>query len=275
MERKREFPFSEKNFKYISELAYEKSGIVLGEHKRDMVYSRLTRRLRELKFQDYDTYCDYLENNTEQELSYFINALTTNLTSFFRENHHFDYLRETMIPELKRTNAGSKKVRIWSAGCSKGMESYSIAMTMVPAFNPSQWDMKILATDLDSNVLDIGRRAVYSAHDVEGMSEEQLKKYFERNKSTDEYRVKSHYRDCVHFKYLNLLSEWPMKQTYDIIFCRNVVIYFDYKTKCELFEKFANLLKPNGLLVIGHSESIQNISKRFSSVGRTIFRKVS
>ena len=173
--REKEFPMTNKDFERIADLAGRYTGIVLGEHKRDMVYGRIARRVRKLNLSSFTHYLDFLEANIEQELSNFINVITTNLTSFFRENHHFDYLYKTVLAEVKRKNGGSKRIRIWSAGCSTGMEPYSIAMTLMKFGMPSDWDVKILATDLDSEVLDKARAAVYSATEINGLQESVVK----------------------------------------------------------------------------------------------------
>lgn len=262
------------NFKVIRELVYDSAGIVLGEHKREMVYSRLARRLRSLNLSHFDEYCQYLESHKEQEFSHFINSITTNLTSFFRENHHFEYLKQTVIPELKKQHALDKRIRVWSAGCSTGEEPYSIAMTMVPEFSASQWDLKVLATDLDSNVLAKAKAGVYSDTNVSGLDQIIQQKGFVRNKDGSQFKIKSELQQHIHFKRLNLLAEWPMKGPFDIIFCRNVVIYFDMPTKNNLMRRYASLLRPGGYLFMGHSESMSREITDFKPLGQTIYQKV-
>lgn len=270
----KEFKYTEENFKFISELAYKHTGIVLAEHKKDMTYSRLTRRIRALGLKDYDAYCDYLKENEDKELKEFTNALTTNLTSFFREDHHFDFLKEQQVSALKQQHAGDKRIRIWSAGCSSGMEPYSIAMSLFDAFPLRTWDLKILATDLDSDILEKGKRGIYHQTDTEEIPKPYLQEHFDHDRSSQQVRVKQHIRDLVHFKQLNLLQPWPMKGPFDIIFCRNVVIYFDQPTKRLLFDRYAEILKSDGILILGHSESLQNLTKRFKAIGRTIFQRI-
>jgi chemotaxis protein methyltransferase CheR len=272
--REKEFPMTNKDFERIADLAGRYTGIVLGEHKRDMVYGRIARRVRKLNLSSFTHYLDFLEANIEQELSNFINVITTNLTSFFRENHHFDYLYKTVLAEVKRKNGGSKRIRIWSAGCSTGMEPYSIAMTLMKFGMPSDWDVKILATDLDSEVLDKARAAVYSATEINGLQESVVKNYFQRGGTGKEVKIKEKVSQFVHFKRLNLLEEWPMKGSFDFIFCRNVVIYFDKPTQKILFDRYADLLGVGGYLFIGHSENLHGISDRFENLGNTVYRKI-
>ncbi|MBL4798549.1 MAG: protein-glutamate O-methyltransferase [Oleispira sp.] len=265
---------SHEDFQRISALAGHYTGIVLGDHKQDMVYGRIARRVRKLNLIDFSSYLDYLEANIDEELSNFINVITTNLTSFFRENHHFEYLQKTVLRELKRKNSATKRLRIWSAGCSKGMEPYSISMTLLKSGIPSDWDVKLLATDLDSEVLETAREAVYSATEVDGLEERTIKNYFQRGGDGKDVKVKDKVRQFIHFKRLNLLETWPMTGPFDFIFCRNVVIYFDKPTQKVLFDRYADLLEVGGYLFIGHSESLHGISDRFENMGNTVYRKI-
>ena len=270
----KEFPMTQEDFQRISALAGRYTGIVLGDHKQDMVYGRIARRVRKLNLIDFSSYLNYLEANIDEELSNFINVITTNLTSFFRENHHFEYLQKTVLTELKRKNSATKRLRIWSAGCSKGMEPYSISMTLLKSGIPSDWDVKLLATDLDSEVLETAREAVYSATEVEGLEERTIKNYFQRGSDGKDVKVKDKVKQFIHFKRLNLLETWPMTGPFDFIFCRNVVIYFDKPTQKVLFDRYADLLEVGGYLFIGHSENLHGISDRFENMGNTIYRKI-
>lgn len=272
--REKEFPMTDKDFQRIAGLAGRYTGIVLGDHKRDMVYGRIARRVRKLNLNSFTSYLDYLEANSQQELSNFINVITTNLTSFFRENHHFEYLTDNVLPEVMRKNGQSKRMRIWSAGCSSGQEPYSIAMTLNKFGISSDWDVKILATDLDSEVLTKAKNAIYSSTDVDGLEDSLIKKNFQRNDSKKEVRVKDKISKYIHFKRLNLLESWPMKGPFDFMFCRNVVIYFDKPTQKVLFNRYADLLNVGGYLFIGHSENLHGISDRFENLGNTIYRKI-
>ena len=272
----RDFIMYDEDFEYLRKLAYEFTGIVLADHKKDMVYSRLARRLRVLGLQTFTEYCKVLEKDDPNEHSEFINAITTNLTAFFREGHHFEYMRTVVLPELVRKHPGAYKLRMWSCASSTGEEPYSIAITTKESNVPRNWDVKILATDLDSNVLQRGKDAIYGYDRVEGIGEERIKKFFLHDKSGNANRVmvKPMIREMISFKRLNLLEKWPMKMSYDIVFCRNVVIYFNKETQRKLFDNIANMMPVGGYLFIGHSESLTNICDRFELVGRTIYRKV-
>jgi len=276
----REFPMMDADFDFIAHMANEKTGIQLGKHKRDMIYSRIVRRIRSLKLQTFSEYCDYLKSHQNEEMTNFINAITTNLTSFFREEHHFDFLKDTVIPEIKSKNAVSKKLRVWSAGCSTGEEPYSLAMTFHSGFSDARgWDIKILATDLDTSVVTHGKAGVYVWDRVDGLPASILKKNFNEVAPASgrgrAYEMSAHLKQYITFNRLNLLGDWPMKGKFDVIFCRNVVIYFNKDTQRILFDRYAEMLKPNGYLFIGHSETLHGVTKRFESLGRTIYRKVS
>jgi len=269
-----EFLMTDEDFSQIAKMAGELTGIVLAEHKRTMVYSRISRRVRALNFTSFREYLTYLDANLDKEATDFINSLTTNLTSFFRENHHFRFLQEELLPALRNEKRDSKKLRIWSAGSSTGMEAYSIAMTIRESGFTSDWDIKILATDLDSAVLETGRNAVYSITNSDGIATQLMKKYFRQSKDGMSIQAKDELRSIVHFKRLNLLEKWPMKGPFDIVFCRNVVIYFNKDTQRILFERFADMMPSGAHLFIGHSENLSDISERFSSLGQTIYRKI-
>ncbi|WP_440905808.1 CheR family methyltransferase [Catenovulum sp. SX2] len=269
-----EFDMTAADFDYIKKQLYTHAGIVLGEHKKEMVYSRLSRRIRQLKLVNFKQYCDYLENHSEQELSSFVNALTTNLTSFFRENHHFEFLKKLAQTQWQHDKNMNRKIRIWSAGCSTGEEPYSIAMTLTDSINLKQWDCKILATDLDSNVLNTAKNAQYDRRKLETSQIPLGLKYFEKNDEGSLLSVNNSVRQLVHIKRLNLLQpSWPMKGLFDVIFCRNVVIYFDLATKNQLIRRYAQYLKPNGYLFMGHSETMSRDVTEFKPLGQTIYQK--
>jgi len=272
----REFEFSDKDFKFISDLIAERTGIVLSEAKHDMVYSRLARRLRELKLTEFSEYLQLIKSGDEEEVLNFTNAITTNLTSFFREKHHFEYLKNKVLPELKKTKA-DRRIRIWSAGCSSGEEPYSIAMTIRDVFKDlSGWDIKILASDLDTNMVERASQGVYTEERVEGLDQAHLKKWVKRGRGEHEgqIRIAQELRDMITFKQLNLMDEWPIKGPFDFMFCRNVVIYFNKETQRELFDRYADLVANDGHLFIGHSESLHKVCQRFDLIGQTIYQKV-
>ncbi|EWH10053.1 MCP methyltransferase, CheR-type [Catenovulum agarivorans DS-2] len=269
-----EFDMTSADFDYIKQQLYLHAGIVLGEHKKEMVYSRLSRRIRQLKLANFKQYCDYLETHNKQELSAFVNALTTNLTSFFREHHHFEFLKKMAQTKWQYDKSMNRKIRIWSAGCSTGEEPYSIAMTLADSINLRHWDCKILATDLDSNVLNVAKKAQYERSKLESSQLPLGLKYFDSDTQSTNLTVKPSVRELVHIKRLNLLqSEWPMKGLFDVIFCRNVVIYFDLDTKNQLIRRYAQYLKPNGYLFMGHSETMSREISEFKGLGQTIYQK--
>jgi len=249
------------------------SGIQVPDERFDMFYSRLAKRVRKLGLNNFSEYCDYLVNNHADEFTNFINAITTNLTSFFREKHHFDYLRDVVIPDLLIRNAATKKIRIWSAGCSTGEEPYSLAMTLLENV-PANWDIRILATDLDTQVLQFAADGVYPEDRVAELPIEILKRWFMKGKfSPENVRVKTELQAIIQFKHLNLMEEWPMKTPFDVIFCRNVLIYFNRETKSRLAKRYAQLLVSKSWLFIGHSESLNHLTSEFELVATTSYMK--
>ena len=276
--REREFHFTDQDFESVRKKLYEQAGISLNDGKRDLVYGRLSRRLRACRLTDFDAYLKYLESpGAESEVVQFINALTTNLTAFFRESHHFDYLAKTVLPEAMRRHVGDHRIRFWSAGCSTGEEPYSIAITLREAMSSlNNWDLRILATDLDSDVVETARRGTYTAQRIEGLSKGRASKWFHRidGRSGGQVQVNTSLQELITFKQLNLMHEWPMQGQFDLIFCRNVVIYFDKPTQRKLFDRYADALVTGGYLFIGHSENMHKLSDRFELVGQTMYRKI-
>lgn len=276
-DKEREFEFSEESFNQVRKLVKSITGIVLSDGKQDMVYGRLSRRLRKLGIPDVKSYLQLVKKKNSDELINFVNALTTNLTSFFREPHHFEYLKSDVFPTLLQSNAATKKIRIWSAGCSTGEEPYSIAMTTLDFFSSHPgWDVKIIATDLDSNVVDTGKQGVYPLSRIEGVSSNHKKRWIKRGKGdkSDLIKMSDELQNMITFKQLNLLETWPFSGPLDIIFCRNVVIYFDKDTQKILFDRYADLLNSDAHLFIGHSENMFNVCHRFKTLGNTIYQKV-
>lgn len=270
-----EFEFTDVDFARIQGLVYSHAGISLSDAKRNLVYSRLARRLRRLNLTTFAAYTDYLQTHLDTELTDFLNAITTNLTSFFRENHHFETLRRLVLPELMR-NSARRRIRIWSAGCSTGEEPYSIAMTVKEAVPESSgWDVKILATDLDTNVLQKARDGIYDEERVQQIPKARLQRWMRRGSGANagQVRVNSELQDMIQFNQLNLMESWPMRGPFDVIFCRNVVIYFDKDTQRRLFDRFADLLTPEGYLFVGHSETLYKVTERFELQGQTVYRK--
>ncbi len=270
---RRDFEFTDKDFNRIRDLVKQHAGITLTEAKKDMVYSRLSRRLRHLGITSFGEYCQLVEDETSGELVNFTNSVTTNLTAFFREQHHFDYLSTTLLPNLRRQKARNRRLRVWSAGCSTGEEPYSLAMTLLENLpSHEKWDVRILATDLDSNVLETAQRGIYNTDRIKGISNQRLKRWFLKGKNNKEaVRVSPELQKLISFKQLNLLRPWPFRGPFDFIFCRNVVIYFDKPTQKVLFERYADMLEMNAHLFIGHSESLFKVTDRFKLMGQTIY----
>lgn len=277
MSKVREFHFTQEHFERVREIVTAHSGIVLSDAKQDMVYSRLVRRLRKNNIDNFDDYCTLMEDNEHEEFTHFINAITTNLTSFFRENHHFEFLANNALPKVMKKNKLTKRIRIWSAGCSTGMEPYSIAMVVKEVVPENMgWDVKILATDLDTNVLDTAAQGIYDIDRVTGISEQRAKRWVKQGQgaNSDKVKISKHLKSLIHFKQLNLLHDFPFKGPIDLIFCRNVVIYFDKETQKILFEKFANIHADDGYLFIGHSETLYNVSERYKLLKNTVYEKI-
>lgn len=273
----RDFQFTTKDFERVRSLARQHTGIALSDAKQEMVYSRLGRRLRQLGIDTFSDYLDLVERQGfEGELTEFTNAITTNLTSFFRENHHFEYLAQTMLPELMRLRASERHIRIWCSASSTGEEPYSIAMVVKEVMpKNSGWDIKILATDLDTNVLATAERGIYQESRINGISAERKKRFFLRgkNKQVGFVRVVPELRQMITFRKLNLMDkQWPMRGPLDIIFCRNVMIYFTKETQKTIVERFSELLADDGYLVMGHSETLYKVSDRFELIGKTMYR---
>lgn len=270
----REFAFSDCDFQFLVDLANKKTGIVLNEQKRDMVYSRISRRLRALGMNAFAPYCELLKTSAgDAELGHLVNAITTNLTHFFREKHHFEHLHQQVLLPLQST--GNKRLRIWSAGCSSGMEPYSIAMVLRHALRDlDSWDARILATDIDTNMLATGECGEYTLDEYDNIPKA-LREHVVCRTHENTMQMSESLRELIAFKHLNLLESWRMRGPFDAIFCRNVVIYFDKPTQVVLFNRMAELLAVGSWLYIGHSENLMHVSDRFELVGRTIYRKVS
>jgi len=273
----REFSFTRKDFDFLRRLSNAHTGIVVGDEKFDMFYSRLARRVRALGLPSFSSYCDYIASGSDPgETVRLINAVTTNLTAFFRENHHFEYLRDHAIPGRLQANDGDRRLRLWSAGCSTGEESYSLAMTLGEMQRELLgWQVDISATDIDSDVLETAGQGVYSSDLVSALPEGRLHRWFMKGTGAQQgkVRVKRELREAVDFQQLNLMKPWH-QVAQDIIFCRNVIIYFDQESKARLIDRFAEALKPGGFLFVGHSESLTQLSQRFEMVGKTVYRKV-
>lgn len=260
----REFELTEEDFAAIRALVAERAGIALSQAKRDMVYVRLSRRLRALGLKRFADYLARVRSD-ERELEAFINALTTNLTYFFREPHHFEHLRTWLG---QRPGA-----RLWSAGCASGEEAYSIAMTACEVWGRLDPPVEILATDLDTQVLEEGRRGIYAAERLEAIDPRLRDRYFEPL-ADGRWQIRAELHALVRFARLNFVeTPWPVQGPFEAIFCRNVLIYFDRHTQRMILERFAPLLRPGGYLYLGHSENLLYASEAFEPLGRTIYRR--
>jgi len=271
-----ELALSDREFERIKQRVYRVAGISLSDAKRTLVVSRLLKLVKALNLPSFDAYADYLERGgTDKDAQDFVNALTTNLTRFYREDHHFEHLQHhiaTLMSERPRAAAGGKpRLRIWSAGCSTGQEPYTIAVSLLAAFpDLKRWDFKILATDIDTNVIAKAALGTYPISELSGLSAERAA-LFERT-ADGNIRVPAAARELISFKPLNLIEAWPMKGPFDAIFCRNVAIYFDKPTQGQVFSRFGTMIAPDGFLYIGHSENLGTVSANFRLVGKTIYQ---
>lgn len=267
----------EKEFGFLREFVLQHCGISLGDHKRQLVQGRLLRRLRALSLSGFEAYCELLRRDPESELGELASCISTNVTSFFREMHHYDMLVDELLPRWLAEKRSSGRLRIWSAGCSTGEEPYAIAMVLAEAMERTgiQIDAKILATDLSPQALEAARKGVYPVDRLGGVSDARRKRWFLRGEGSFDGYVQVHprLRELVAIQPLNLLHDWPMQGKFDAIFCRNVVIYFDKPTKQRLFSRYAGMLESRGYLFLGHSESMYGLSEDFDLIGRTVYRK--
>lgn len=265
----REFVFTTADFERVRKLIYDHAGISLAISKQDMVYSRLARRLRDLRLKSFGDYLALLERGDKPEWEKFVNSLTTNLTSFFREPHHFPILAE----HLKKIQ-GRSPIKIWCSAASTGEEPYSIAMTAVETFNSFNPPVSIIASDLDTSVLATASKGVYPLERVEKLSAERLSRFFVKSTGSQGvvYSVKPELRRLLSFQRLNLLEpNWAVRGPLDILFCRNVMIYFDKPTQYKILSRFAPLMSADGLLFAGHSESFLHAADLFRSLGKTVY----
>jgi chemotaxis protein methyltransferase CheR len=269
-----DYSITTEEFQRFRTLIYDKSGISLSDQKRPLLASRLSKRLRDLGFTTFSQYYDQVTNDSSRdEFTRMLDLISTNKTDFFREPKHFDFLREQILPELKRV----KRIRIWSSACSTGEEPYTIAMTLYDGVSdPTQWDCKILASDLSTRVLAKAAAGAYDAERVRDVPPDVVRRHFLRGRGDSEglLKVKPHLAAMIQFRRLNLMDEqFPIRSPLDLIFCRNVMIYFDRPTQEQLVNKFYRYLKPGGYLFIGHSESLQWVTHSFKAVAPTIYQK--
>lgn len=269
-----EYVFTARNFAQIADFLRAQSGIALTEAKATLVYSRLAKRLRKLGIPDFDAYCAFLETSEgASERNEMLAALTTNVTRFYREPHHFDHLRKYVANELAPRAKAGDRIRMWSAACSSGEEPYSMALTLLDAFpEVARYDVKILATDIDPNIVAKARAGVYPENLVSPIPAGLRDRFLSRDRHNGDkmWRVKDELRSLITFKELNLIGDWPMRGRFDAIFCRNVVIYFEEATQAFLWNRFKGVMAPHGRLYIGHSERVD--VPGYESDGMTIYR---
>lgn len=268
-QEEREFAFTANDFAIVRKLIYKRAGISLSEAKSDMVYSRIGRRLRALGYDSFKEYLNFLESHkNSEEWEAFTNALTTNLTSFFREEHHFPILSDHLLTL-------QKPIRIWCSAASTGEEPYTLAMTACEAFGTLNPPVEIIATDIDTKVLETAASGVYPIDRLDKLSEKRRSAFFQKGTGAREgsVRIRSELHKMVSFLPLNLLEEkWPLEGSFDAIFCRNVMIYFDKPTQSKILERFTPYMKPDTLLFAGHSENFLYVSKSFELLGKTVYQ---
>ena len=263
------YSLADDEFDRIRAIIYRVAGISLSSTKKDLVYSRLARRLRARRISSFGDYLQLLEEGDLQERKEFVNSLTTNTTSFFREPHHFDILADHL-----RSRRQDEALSIWSCASSSGEEPYSIAMTLADLLKGARTTVRILATDIDTNVLERARQGVYTLEQVEKLDQARLKRFFLRGegKHAGLVRIRPEIQEMVTFMRVNLLdSTWPFKERFDAIFCRNVMIYFDKQTQYEVLRKLRPHLQPDGLFFAGHSESLHHAGELFRMCGKTVY----
>jgi chemotaxis protein methyltransferase CheR len=271
---------SDRDFERFRTLVYKEASISLGDRKRALVRTRFAKVMRQHGIETYSDYYDFvLEDKTGKAMIEMINAISTNLTHFFREGKHFDYMREILVPEMiaAARNTRSSCLRGWSAGCSTGEEPYTLAIVLMENIpDPLGWDIKILATDIDSSVLERASAGHYEKKQLREMPPMLINKYFERtgDRKNPVYEVKPNLKRLIAFRRLNLMrNPYPFKGPFDFIFCRNVMIYFDRPTQETLVNRYYQLLRPGGHLFVGHSESLTGLRHPFRYVQPTIYRK--
>ncbi len=270
LEQGREFAWSNADFTRVQALIYQRAGISLHDGKHAMVYSRLSRRLRETGHNSFREYLDWLEKHDDAEWQEFINALTTNLTAFFREQHHFEILAEYL-----RSKPAGHAWRVWCNAASTGEEPYSIVVTALEALG-ARAQFKLAASDIDSRVLATAAQGVYRMESIKGLSQERLQKFFLRGKASNAglLRVKPELRTLIEFMIVNLIrDDWPFRESFDAVFCRNVMIYFDATTQRSVLERIHKILKPGGLLFVGHAENFSESRDLFTLRGKTVYER--
>lgn len=266
----REFAWTDADFDRVQTMIYKRAGISLHDGKHAMVYSRLSRRLRETGYQSFYEYLSWLESTEGPEWQEFVNALTTNLTSFFREQHHFD-----IFSDFLKSKASGSSWRVWCSAASTGEEPYSIVMTLLDALG-GHANFSLTASDIDSKVLATAKQGVYRLDGLKGIDSERMHRYFLRGKGSNEGMVmtKPELRKCIEFLIVNLIrDDWPFGESFDVVFCRNVMIYFDAPTQRRVLERIHKVMKPGGLLFVGHAENFSDSRDLFALKGKTVYER--
>jgi len=269
-----EFPFTWSDFQKIASLVHGEAGIVLTENKVNLVYSRLAKRLRAIGLRNFRDYCALVESaEGTDERQALIAAMTTNVTRFFREQHHFDHLTAMALPRLIATARAGGRVRIWSSACSSGEEPYSIALTVLQAMpDAREHDVLILASDIDPDILERAKSGVYPIARLDDIPQAMRGSWIQTAPGTREFSFRPEVKSLIRFRQLNLLHDWPIRNTFDVIFCRNVMIYFDQNTQDDIWRRFAARMSGDSYLYIGHSERIATDRLPFSLAGQTVYK---
>jgi chemotaxis protein methyltransferase CheR len=278
LKAQQDYPFSDADFRLIAEVAKVRFGLDLASSKKPLVYSRLAKRLRALNLHDFAGYCRKLQDDqAADEIAHFLSALTTNVTHFFREMHHFQFLADTLAPHLIAKAKSGEEVRIWSAACSAGQEAYCIAAALL-LVEPriTDFNIRILATDIDPKMISVAKSGEYDTEQLQAIPPEFRSTMIGSTTSDTKLQMHSRLSELISFAELNLIARWPMQKQYDVIFCRNVAIYFDKATQATLWQRFGEVLKNDGHLMIGHSERLSGPAiTQFQSVGVTTYTKGS
>lgn len=261
----------DEDLKAFQRLAMDATGIKLEDAKRSMIYTRFLRRLRALRMSTFAQYIEHLESGDPAERETFVNTITTNLTYFFREPHHFEFLHDDVVPALK-VRRGPDPVRVWSAGCSSGEEPYSIAMTLAEAGLIGGSQYKLLCTDIDTNMVARTHAGQFRESDIRGLSDERRSRWFDSR--GDQLQAKNELRRGMMCRPLNLFVKWPIRHGVDVIFCRNVLIYFERERQDQIVTEFSKIQEPGGYLFLGHSESLRGFEKTYKRVSNTVYRRV-
>jgi chemotaxis protein methyltransferase CheR len=272
-----EFPMTRRDLQEISSMIYDDAGIYLNESKASLVYSRLAKRIRKIGLRSFRDYCQLVSSDAgTQERRQMLSLLTTNFTRFFREEHHFDHLRDSVLPGLIKKARSGARVRIWSAGCSQGQEPYTIALTVLTAMpDVDRYDFKILATDIDPMVIAHAKAGIYDDAAIETVTPQMRKQWFKPAGKPGEWRADAPLQKLITFRELNLMGNWPFKGPFDVLFCRNVVIYFDEQTQARIWMRYRDMLADGGWLYIGHSERLSGDAKDdFRTAGITTYEKI-